>query len=62
MREKDLVMICCPTVVRIKLKSKQVLPPNLSTWTMHYLERDPQPRVTFFRLEYQEFRQVQMKV
>ena len=33
-REKDLVMICCPTVVRIKLKPKQFLPPNLSTWTV----------------------------
>ena len=56
-REKDLVMICCPTVVRIKLKTKQVLSPNLSTWTMYCLERDPQPSVTFFRLEDQEFRQ-----
>jgi len=57
MREKDLVMICCPTVVRTKLKPKQVLPPNLSTWTIHCLERDPQPSVTFFRLEDQELRQ-----
>ena len=31
----DLVMICCPTVVRTKLKPKQVLPPNMSTWTIH---------------------------
>ena len=33
-REKDLVMICCPTMVRIKLKTNQFLPPNLSTWTV----------------------------
>ena len=57
LREKDLVIICCPTVVRIKLKTKQVLSPNLSTWTMYCLERDPQPSVTFFRLEDQEFHQ-----
>ena len=52
--EKDLVMICCPTVVRTKLKPKQVLPPNMSTWTIHCLERDPQPSVTFFRQDEQQ--------
>ena len=52
--EKDLVMICCPTVVRTKLKPKQVLPPNISTWTIHCLERDPQPSVTFFRQDEQQ--------
>eukprot|EP00092_Neocalanus_flemingeri_P012573 GFUD01013551.1.p1 GENE.GFUD01013551.1~~GFUD01013551.1.p1 ORF type:complete len:322 (-),score=107.52 GFUD01013551.1:6-971(-) len=52
--EKDLVMICCPTVVRTKLKPKQVLPPNMSGWTIHCLEKDPAPRVIFVRKEEQQ--------
>ena len=47
--ENDLVMICSPTVVRTKMKPKQVLPPGLSSWTIHCLEKDPELRVTFFR-------------
>ena len=53
-REKDMVMICCPTVVRTKLKPKQVMPPNMSTWTIHCIEKDPEPSITFFRQEEQE--------
>jgi len=52
--ERDFVMICCPTVVRTKLKPRQVLPPNMSTWTIHCQEKDPQPSVTFLRQEDQE--------
>jgi hypothetical protein len=46
--EKDLVMICCPRVVGTKQKTTQVLPPSMSTWAIHCLERAPQLSVTFF--------------
>ena len=49
--KKDMVMISSPTVVKTKLKPKQVLPPNLSSWTIHCVERDPELRVIFLRQE-----------
>jgi len=60
--EKDLVIICSPIVVKTKLKPKQVLPPNMSPWTIHCLERDPQPRVIFVRQEGQSSKLKQSSV
>ena len=47
--ENDFVTMSCLTMVRTKLKSKQVLPLNTSTWTINCLERDPKPSVNFLQ-------------
>ena len=47
--ENDFVTMSCLTMVRTKLKPKQVLPLNTSTWTINCLERDPKPSVNFLQ-------------
>ena len=55
MRTGDMVIMVRPRVVKTKLKYRQVLPEDMSCWTIHCLMRDRRP-VTLVKVEQEERR------
>ena len=49
-KPSDLVVFSNPRVVRTKLKYKQILPADMSGWTIHCVSRE-RKLLTFVRME-----------
>ena len=53
MKPSDLVVLRNPRVVQTKLKYKQILPADMSDWTIHCLSREKK-KITFVKMELSE--------